>query len=96
MVYSVNMWRSALKKNWQSEVLFSKLFFVLFLKDAQFESDERITPLESALTIWASIEKEHDKLHEEIQNLIKIQVWLLFCAYSYFTRKCKRLTSKRN
>ncbi|XP_073924810.1 telomeric repeat-binding factor 1 isoform X6 [Castor canadensis] len=42
-------------------------------EDAQFESDERITPLESALTIWASIEKEHDKLHEEIQNLIKIQ-----------------------
>ncbi|XP_029409834.1 telomeric repeat-binding factor 1 isoform X4 [Nannospalax galili] len=41
--------------------------------DAQFESDERITPLESALMIWASIEKEHDKLHEEIQNLIKIQ-----------------------
>uniref|UniRef100_A0A8D1H2F0 Telomeric repeat-binding factor n=1 Tax=Sus scrofa TaxID=9823 RepID=A0A8D1H2F0_PIG len=42
-------------------------------EDAQFESDERITPLESALMIWASIEKEHDKLHEEIQNLIKIQ-----------------------
>ncbi|XP_065751108.1 telomeric repeat-binding factor 1 isoform X2 [Phocoena phocoena] len=41
--------------------------------DAQFESDEQITPLESALMIWASIEKEHDKLHEEIQNLIKIQ-----------------------
>ncbi|KAI5938888.1 telomeric repeat-binding factor 1 [Manis javanica] len=41
--------------------------------DAQFESDERITPLESALMIWASVEKEHDKLHEEIQNLIKIQ-----------------------
>ncbi|XP_061294962.1 telomeric repeat-binding factor 1 isoform X2 [Bos javanicus] len=41
--------------------------------DAQFESDERITPLESALMIWASIEKEHDKLHEEIENLIKIQ-----------------------
>ncbi|XP_077608571.1 telomeric repeat-binding factor 1 isoform X2 [Crocuta crocuta] len=41
--------------------------------DAQFESDERITPLESALMIWASIDKEHDKLHEEIQNLIKIQ-----------------------
>ncbi|XP_006202478.1 telomeric repeat-binding factor 1 isoform X1 [Vicugna pacos] len=41
--------------------------------DAQFEIDERITPLESALMIWASIEKEHDKLHEEIQNLIKIQ-----------------------
>ncbi|XP_042828739.1 telomeric repeat-binding factor 1 isoform X1 [Panthera onca] len=41
--------------------------------DAQFESDERITPLESALMIWASIENEHDKLHEEIQNLIKIQ-----------------------
>ncbi|KAB1256504.1 Telomeric repeat-binding factor 1 [Camelus dromedarius] len=42
-------------------------------EDAQFEIDERITPLESALMIWASIEKEHDKLHEEIQNLIKIQ-----------------------
>ncbi|KAH0521666.1 Telomeric repeat-binding factor 1 [Microtus ochrogaster] len=42
-------------------------------EDAQFESDERITPLESALMIWDSIEKEHDKLHEEIQNLIKIQ-----------------------
>ncbi|XP_066234980.1 telomeric repeat-binding factor 1 isoform X1 [Saccopteryx leptura] len=41
--------------------------------DAQFETDERITPLESALIIWDSIEKEHDKLHEEIQNLIKIQ-----------------------
>ncbi|XP_053064286.1 telomeric repeat-binding factor 1 isoform X5 [Acinonyx jubatus] len=41
--------------------------------DAQFESDERVTPLESALMIWASIENEHDKLHEEIQNLIKIQ-----------------------
>ncbi|KAM9198561.1 telomeric repeat-binding factor 1 isoform 1-T1 [Dugong dugon] len=41
--------------------------------DAQFESDERITPLESALMIWDSIEKEHHKLHEEIQNLIKIQ-----------------------
>uniref|UniRef100_A0A8C9GUZ6 Telomeric repeat-binding factor n=1 Tax=Piliocolobus tephrosceles TaxID=591936 RepID=A0A8C9GUZ6_9PRIM len=42
-------------------------------EDAQFENDERITPLESALMIWGSIEKEHDKLHEEIQNLIKIQ-----------------------
>ncbi|XP_057647070.1 telomeric repeat-binding factor 1 isoform X2 [Chionomys nivalis] len=41
--------------------------------DAQFESDERITPLESALMTWDSIEKEHNKLHEEIQNLIKIQ-----------------------
>lgn len=43
------------------------------MKDAQFEVDERITPLESALMIWDSIEKEHDRLHEEIQNLIKIQ-----------------------
>ncbi|GAB1284811.1 Telomeric repeat-binding factor 1 [Apodemus speciosus] len=41
--------------------------------DAQFEVDERITPLESALMIWNSIEKEHDKLHEEIQTLVKIQ-----------------------
>ncbi|XP_032152226.1 telomeric repeat-binding factor 1 isoform X2 [Sapajus apella] len=41
--------------------------------DAQFENDERITPLESALMIWGSIEKEHDKLHEEIQNLMEVQ-----------------------
>ncbi|ERE82670.1 telomeric repeat-binding factor 1 isoform X7 [Cricetulus griseus] len=41
--------------------------------DAQFESDERITPLESALMIWDSIEKEHDKLNKEIRDLIKIQ-----------------------
>ncbi|XP_074242883.1 telomeric repeat-binding factor 1 isoform X3 [Saimiri boliviensis] len=41
--------------------------------DAQFENDERITPLESALLIWGSIEKEHDKLHEDIQNLIEVQ-----------------------
>lgn len=41
--------------------------------DAQFEVDERITPLESALMIWNSIEKEHDKLHEEIQTVLKIQ-----------------------
>ncbi|XP_006880524.1 PREDICTED: telomeric repeat-binding factor 1 [Elephantulus edwardii] len=43
------------------------------LLDAQFESDERITPLESALIAWDSIEKERDKLHEEIKILIKIQ-----------------------
>lgn len=41
--------------------------------DAQFESDERITPLESALMVWASIEENRDTFYEEIQNLIKIQ-----------------------
>uniref|UniRef100_H0Y0S5 Telomeric repeat-binding factor n=1 Tax=Otolemur garnettii TaxID=30611 RepID=H0Y0S5_OTOGA len=35
--------------------------------DAQFDT------YESALMIWDSVEKEHDKRHEEIQNLIKIQ-----------------------
>uniref|UniRef100_A0A2R8Z5R4 Telomeric repeat-binding factor n=1 Tax=Pan paniscus TaxID=9597 RepID=A0A2R8Z5R4_PANPA len=39
--------------------------------DAQFENDERIIPLESALMIWGSIEKEHDKLQEEIQTEIQ-------------------------
>ena len=39
--------------------------------DAQFENDERITPLESALIIWGSIEKKHDKLQEEIQTEIQ-------------------------
>ncbi|XP_028925119.1 telomeric repeat-binding factor 1 isoform X2 [Ornithorhynchus anatinus] len=44
--------------------------------DAQFESDERITPLESALSIWSSVGKDQvlsDKLSEEIRDLIKIQ-----------------------
>uniref|UniRef100_A0A2K5QGX5 Telomere repeat-binding factor dimerisation domain-containing protein n=1 Tax=Cebus imitator TaxID=2715852 RepID=A0A2K5QGX5_CEBIM len=41
--------------------------------DAQFENDEPMTPLASALMIWCSVEKEQDKLHEEIQNLIEIQ-----------------------
>uniref|UniRef100_A0A8C2LWY9 Telomeric repeat-binding factor n=1 Tax=Cricetulus griseus TaxID=10029 RepID=A0A8C2LWY9_CRIGR len=50
-----------------------QLIYFSVLKDAQFESDERITPLESALMIWDSIEKEHDKLNKEIRDLIKIQ-----------------------
>ncbi|XP_038622652.1 telomeric repeat-binding factor 1 isoform X3 [Tachyglossus aculeatus] len=44
--------------------------------DAQFESDERITPLESALSIWYSVGNDQvlsDKLSEEIRDLIKIQ-----------------------
>ncbi|XP_052031889.1 telomeric repeat-binding factor 1 [Apodemus sylvaticus] len=52
--------------------------------DAQFEVDEQITPLESALMIWNSIEKEHDRLHEEIQNLIKIQAVAVCMEFGSF------------
>ncbi|XP_031222786.1 telomeric repeat-binding factor 1 isoform X2 [Mastomys coucha] len=52
--------------------------------DAQFEVDEQITPLESALMIWDSIEKEHDRLHEDIQNLIKIQAVAVCMEFGSF------------
>uniref|UniRef100_A0A8C0H5C8 Telomeric repeat binding factor 1 n=1 Tax=Chelonoidis abingdonii TaxID=106734 RepID=A0A8C0H5C8_CHEAB len=41
-----------------------------------FESDQRISPLESALSIWKLLEEEQskpDKLHEDIHRLILIQ-----------------------
>lgn len=73
---------------WRFYLVFN--LFLCFLKDAQFDNDERITPLESALMIWDTIEKERDKLHEEIQNLIKIQVWMPLHVYNdYFVRNWK-------
>ncbi|XP_074134975.1 telomeric repeat-binding factor 1 isoform X3 [Sminthopsis crassicaudata] len=41
--------------------------------DAQFESDARLTPLESALMIWNKIRKEKEPLHDQICNLLEIQ-----------------------
>ncbi|XP_072460965.1 telomeric repeat-binding factor 1 isoform X2 [Notamacropus eugenii] len=41
--------------------------------DAQFESDARLTPLESALMIWDKIRKEKEILHDQIHNLLEIQ-----------------------
>ena len=44
--------------------------------------------------IWASIEKEHDKLHEEIENLIKIQVWVFFVFIIIVFLENKSMTFK--
>ncbi|XP_027733339.1 telomeric repeat-binding factor 1-like isoform X2 [Vombatus ursinus] len=41
--------------------------------DAQFESDARLTPLESALMIWNKIRKEKEALHDQIHDLLEIQ-----------------------
>ncbi|XP_043860070.1 telomeric repeat-binding factor 1 [Dromiciops gliroides] len=41
--------------------------------DAQFESDARLTPLESALMIWNKIRKEKELLHDQIRDLLEIQ-----------------------
>ncbi|XP_036596692.1 telomeric repeat-binding factor 1 isoform X2 [Trichosurus vulpecula] len=41
--------------------------------DAQFESDARLTPLESALMIWNKIRKEKETLHDQIHHLLEIQ-----------------------
>ncbi|XP_044521815.1 telomeric repeat-binding factor 1 isoform X1 [Gracilinanus agilis] len=41
--------------------------------DAQFESDARLTPLESALIIWNKIRKEKETLHDQIHDLLEIQ-----------------------
>ncbi|XP_007487035.1 telomeric repeat-binding factor 1 isoform X2 [Monodelphis domestica] len=42
-------------------------------EDAQFESDARLTPLESALIIWNKIRKEKEILHDQIHDLLEIQ-----------------------
>ncbi|XP_037985210.1 telomeric repeat-binding factor 1 isoform X2 [Motacilla alba alba] len=53
----------------------------------QFENDQRISPLESALSFWTLLEREEiklEKLHEEIRRLIQIQIVAVHMENRYF------------
>ncbi|NWR09034.1 TERF1 factor, partial [Paradoxornis webbianus] len=53
----------------------------------QFENDQRISPLESALSFWTLLEREEnklDKLHEDIRRLIQIQIVAVHMENRYF------------
>ncbi|NWT87565.1 TERF1 factor, partial [Lanius ludovicianus] len=53
----------------------------------QFEKDQRISPLESALSFWTLLEKEEiklEKLHEDIRRLIQIQIVAVHMENRYF------------
>ncbi|NXB59128.1 TERF1 factor, partial [Struthidea cinerea] len=52
-----------------------------------FENDQRISPLESALSFWTFLEKEEiklEKLHEDIRRLIQIQIVAVYMENRYF------------
>ncbi|KAM6410433.1 telomeric repeat-binding factor 1 isoform 2-T2 [Pluvialis apricaria] len=52
-----------------------------------FENDQRISPLESALSFWTLLEREEvklEKLHEDISCLIKIQIVAVHMENGYF------------
>ncbi|NWZ68641.1 TERF1 factor, partial [Acrocephalus arundinaceus] len=53
----------------------------------KFENDQRISPLESALSFWTLLEREEnklEKLHEDIRHLIQIQIVAVFMENRYF------------
>uniref|UniRef100_A0A8C3QYX0 Telomeric repeat binding factor 1 n=1 Tax=Cyanoderma ruficeps TaxID=181631 RepID=A0A8C3QYX0_9PASS len=53
----------------------------------KFENDQRISPLESALSFWTLLEREEnklEKLHEDIRRLIQIQIIAVHMENRYF------------
>ncbi|KFV24322.1 Telomeric repeat-binding factor 1, partial [Tauraco erythrolophus] len=55
--------------------------------ECRFESDQRISPLESALSFWTLLEREEvklEKLHEDIRRLIQIQIVAVHMESGYF------------
>ncbi|NXP30238.1 TERF1 factor, partial [Leiothrix lutea] len=53
----------------------------------KFENDQRISPLESALSFWTLLEREEnklEKLHEDIHRLIQIQIVAVHMENRYF------------
>ncbi|NXJ01879.1 TERF1 factor, partial [Psophia crepitans] len=55
--------------------------------ECHFENDQRISPLESALSFWTLLEREEiklEKLHEDIRSLIQIQTVAVLMENGYF------------
>ncbi|XP_032863865.2 telomeric repeat-binding factor 1 isoform X2 [Tyto alba] len=55
--------------------------------ECHFENDQRISPLESALSFWTLLEGEEvklEKLHEDIRRLIQIQIVAVHMEHGYF------------